>query len=287
MKVCDSIGTARQILEEAKKAGKTIGFVPTMGALHEGHLSLVKQSRKQADFTAVSIFVNPAQFGEGEDLDKYPRTIAKDSKLLEEHGVDLLFLPTERTMYPEGFDSWVTPAQVASPLEGKRRPGHFKGVCTVVLKLFNIVQPDYAFFGQKDAQQFAVLEKMIIDLDLPLKMVRCPIVRESDGLAMSSRNRYLSPEERKAALIFYKALKRAEAHVLEHDMEINEIKKIITSYVETEPLARLDYFEIVKPDDFSVIEIASGQVYILIAGYIGQTRLIDNLLVEIKRNGAR
>ncbi|MBN2134744.1 MAG: pantoate--beta-alanine ligase [Acidobacteria bacterium] len=277
------IDEVRRLIGEAKKAGKTIGFVPTMGALHEGHLSLVRRAKSECDYVAVSVFVNPTQFGEGEDLDKYPRDIEKDSAMLSAEGTDLLFFPTTDDMYPDGFDTWVVPGGPASILEGERRPGHFKGVCTVVLKLFQIVSPDKAFFGQKDAQQFTVLNRMVIDLNLALQMIECPIVREADGLAMSSRNAYLNSKERKAAVIFNQAITRGAEIIKDgnstRDQVITEISKVLSK----EPLARLDYAEIVNAEDFSVIEKPRGVVYILIAGFIGGTRLIDNIKLKIEK----
>jgi pantoate--beta-alanine ligase len=277
------IDEVRRLVGEAKKAGKTIGFVPTMGALHEGHLSLVRRAKSECDYVVVSIFVNPTQFGEDEDLDKYPRDIEKDSAMLSSEGTDLLFFPTTDDMYPEGFDTWVVPGGPAAILEGERRPGHFRGVCTVVLKLFQIVSPDKAFFGQKDAQQFTVLNRMVIDLNLPLEMIECPIVREADGLAMSSRNAYLNSEERKAAVTFSRAITKGAELLKTGDYTRDRIITEISNVISREPLARLDYAEIVNAENFSVIEKPRGVVYILIAGFIGKTRLIDNIKLKIEK----
>lgn len=281
MRTFSSIDETRGAVRNARAEGKTIDFVPTMGALHEGHLSLVREAKREADYTAVSIFVNPAQFGEGEDLDRYPRTTEKDSGLLVSEGVDLLFLPDEKLMYPEGNDTRVIPGDAASRLEGARRPDHFAGVCTIVLKLFNIIEPDIAFFGQKDAQQFVVLSKMVNDLDVPVEMRECPIVREDDGLALSSRNRYLSDNERAAAPVFYSSLMEAEKAVTAGERNSKVIKALMVDIINRERGAKLDYVEIVDVNDFSVIENLPGEVYILVAGYIGDTRLIDNIRIKI------
>ena len=281
MRTFSFIDETRGAMRDARAEGKTIGFVPTMGALHEGHLSLVREAKREADYTAVSIFVNPAQFGEGEDLDRYPRTIEKDSGLLVSEGVDLLFLPAEKLMYPEGNDTRVVPGEVASHLEGAKRPDHFQGICTIVLKLFNIIEPDIAFFGQKDAQQFAVLSKMTKDLDIPVDMRECPIVREDDGLALSSRNRYLSEKERVAAPVFFNSLMEAEKVVIAGERNSKTIKSLMIDIISRERGAKLDYVEIVDANDFSIIENLQSEVYILVAGYIGDTRLIDNVRIRI------
>jgi pantoate--beta-alanine ligase len=281
MRTFSSIDETRGAVRDARAEGKTIGFVPTMGALHEGHLSLVREAKREADYTVVSIFVNPAQFVGGEDLDRYPRTTVKDSGLLVSEGADLLFLPDEKLMYPEGNDTRVVPGKAASHLEGAKRPGHFQGVCTIVLKLFNIIEPDKAFFGQKDAQQFAVLNKMTKDLDIPVEMRECPIVREDDGLALSSRNRYLSGKERAAAPVFYNSLKEAEKAVIAGERNSKAIKFLMVDIISRERGAKLDYVEIVDANDFSIIENLQSEVYILVAGYIGDTRLIDNIRIRV------
>lgn len=270
----------RQIVEKTRKAGKTIGFVPTMGALHDGHLSLVKRSNKETGFTVVSIFVNPSQFGPNEDFKKYPRDIDKDRSFLGQ-SADLIFYPDVTEIYPEGFSTWVKPGIPARILEGKRRPGHFQGVCTVVLKLFEIVLPDIAYFGQKDAQQFVVLDRMAKDFNLPIKMVECPIIRESDGLAMSSRNVYLNKEERSAAVVYSKALQEALKLIESGERRVAAVIGRIRKTVAEEPLARLDYAEVVESVNFTRITKLSGTVYILITGYIGSTRLIDNIKVSV------
>jgi pantoate--beta-alanine ligase len=270
----------REIISQARKNGKTIGFVPTMGALHEGHLSLVKRSNAETGFTVVSIFVNPSQFGPNEDFKKYPRDLEKDRSFLEKT-VDLLFYPDVSEIYPEGFSTWVKPGKPARILEGKRRPGHFQGVCTVVLKLFEIVRPDIAYFGQKDAQQFVVLDRMVKDFNMPIKMIECPIIREKDGLAMSSRNAYLNKDERSVAVIYSKALQEALKLIESGERKAAAVIELIRKTVENEPLARLDYAEIVDSVYFKKIKNLRGTVYILITGFLGTTRLIDNIKVSI------
>lgn len=278
VKSTDELKTA---VSNARKEGKTIGFVPTMGALHRGHISLVERSKRDTGFTVVSIFVNPTQFGPGEDYNKYPRDIEKDSGLLEQAGADILFFPEKSEMYPEGFSTWVEPGEPAKILEGERRPGHFRGVCTVVLKLFERVNPDAAFFGQKDAQQFAVLDRMVIDFNMPVQMVECPIVRDDDGLALSSRNAYLNETERKAAVIYHKALLKASELIEKGERKSKVIIENIQKKVETEPLARLDYADIVQAGAFTRVSDIEGTIYILIAGFMGTTRLIDNIKITL------
>ena len=270
----------RDIVSQARRDGKTIGFVPTMGALHDGHLSLVRRSNAEAGFTVVSIFVNPSQFGPNEDFNKYPRDIEKDSSFLE-NTVDLLFYPDVSEIYPDGFSTWIKPGKPARILEGKKRPGHFQGVCTVVLKLFEIVRPDIAYFGQKDAQQFVVLDRMVKDFNMPIKMVECPIVRECDGLAMSSRNAYLNKHERSAAIIYNKALQEALKLIESGERNVSAVVEQIRKTIAEEPLARLDYAEIVDSMNFQKIRRLRGTVYILITGFMGTTRLIDNIKVSI------
>lgn len=260
-------------------AGRTLGFVPTMGALHEGHLSLVRASKARCDVTAVSIFVNPLQFGPSEDLAKYPRTLERDAQLLEELGVDLLFTPGVDEMYPSGAKTYVLVNELSDKLDGASRPGHFRGVATVVAKLFEIVRPDYAFFGQKDAAQIAVLRKMVTDLNLDVEMVVCPIVRENDGLAMSSRNTYLSPEERQQALVLNRSLRRVQSAVEAGELHAATLIEIGKQVIATEPGARLDYFAIVDPDTLDPVTDLSRGALIAVAAYVGLTRLIDNIVV--------
>jgi pantoate--beta-alanine ligase len=281
MQIIKKSDDLKAAVSDARRKGKTIGFVPTMGALHRGHISLVERSKKETGFTVISIFVNPSQFGPNEDFNKYPRDIEKDRALLEEAGADLIFFPDSHEIYPEGFSTWVEPGEPARILEGERRPGHFRGVCTVVLKLFEIVRPDSAFFGQKDAQQFAVLDRMVKDFNLPLRMVECPIVRDHDGLALSSRNAYLNETERRAAVIYHKSLQNASELIENGERKAEAIIESIKRTVETEPLAKLDYAEIVDAEAFKKIADMHGTIYILIAGFMGATRLIDNVKISL------
>jgi pantoate--beta-alanine ligase len=259
--------------------GKTIGFVPTMGYLHEGHLSLVRESRKKTDTTIVSIFVNPAQFGPGEDYKAYPRDLVRDSALLKNEGVDLLFFPDAKAMYPPGYRTYIEVTGLQDKLCGRMRPGHFRGVCTVVLKLFEIVRPDVAFFGQKDAQQVLIIKKMVKDLDLGIKVEALPIIREPDGLALSSRNRYLRPEERKAALILSRSLKEAERLISRGEKRADKITEKIKAMIGREPLARIDYAEIVNGRELDPVRSIREGALIALAVFIGKTRLIDNLVI--------
>jgi len=264
-----------------RKIGKTVGFIPTMGALHEGHLSLVRESRRRADITVVSIFVNPAQFGPQEDLARYPRDLARDSTLLEKEGVDALFHPDETEMYPPGYRTTIDVQGLQERLCGASRPGHFRGVATVVLKLFNIVRPDVAFFGWKDAQQLILLRRMIRDLDGDVKIVGLPIVRELDGLAMSSRNAYLSPEERKAAAVLSKSLTKAEQAIRAGERDARKIAAIVRSAIAAEPQARLDYVEVVDERSLDPLAAIAGDVLVALAVFVGRTRLIDNVRIHV------
>jgi pantoate--beta-alanine ligase len=277
MKVVESLAGMKALAREWRKAGKTIGFVPTMGYLHEGHLSLVRESRKRAGVTVVSIFVNPTQFGPNEDYQKYPRDLAKDAAYLERGGVDCLFYPAAAEVYPPGYRSYVEVMGLQDRLCGRSRPGHFRGVATVVLKLFEIVRPDLAFFGAKDAQQVLIIRKMAADLDLDVEVVTCPIVREPDGLALSSRNAYLGPEERKAALALSMSLRWAERAVAAGERDAARLLAGIRSVLEGEPLARIDYIEAVDPETLEPAAAVRGEVLIALAVFIGSTRLIDNV----------
>lgn len=266
-----------------KSAGKTIGFIPTMGSLHEGHLSLVKRSKELCDVTIVSIFVNPTQFSPSEDLALYPRDIEKDNKLLLEQKVDYLFYPDANEIYPENFQTFVAVNHITKKLEGEFRPAHFKGVTTVVNILFNCVMPHHAFFGQKDAQQAAVIKQMVIDLKMPVNINVCPIVRETGGLAMSSRNVYLSGDERKDALVLYKALQKAKKMIGEGERRVSLIiSEMITIIAKIKSL-KLDYIKIVESKSFEAGEElkSSNEYYILIACKIGKIRLIDNELIVV------
>lgn len=263
-----------------KKEGLSVGLVPTMGYLHEGHKSLIERAVKENDRVVVSIFVNPTQFGPTEDLESYPRDLNADSILCEEAGAALIFAPEVSEMYAEDFTTYVNTSGVTAELCGKSRPIHFRGVCTVVNKLFNIAAPDRAYFGEKDAQQLAVIRRMVRDLNMNVDIVGCPIIREADGLAKSSRNTYLSPEERQAALVLSRAIKAGKAMVQfgEKDGEkvLDEMKRIISE----EPLARIDYVEMVKWDTIEVHHRVDGPVLVAIAVFIGKTRLIDNFIQE-------
>ena len=260
-------------------AGKRLGFVPTMGALHEGHLSLVRAARSSSDLVAASIFVNPTQFGANEDLAKYPRSFERDRELLQGERVELLFAPSVEEMYPAGAVTWVTVEGLSDKLDGRSRPGHFRGVTTVVAKLFHVVQPDAAFFGQKDAAQVAIIRRMVRDLNLPVEIAVCPIVRAADGLAMSSRNAYLDPDERKRALVLQRSLLRAE-HLAETG-ERNAARLVAAGReeIDKESSVRLDYFVIVNPDTLDPLEDISGGGLVAVAAVVGGTRLIDNILL--------
>jgi pantoate--beta-alanine ligase len=274
-----TIAAMKAACREAARNGKTLGFVPTMGALHAGHLSLVRASKSRCKVTAVSIFVNPLQFGASEDLSKYPRTLERDSALLEEAAVDLLFLPSVEEMYPAGAKTRVLVEDLSNQLDGASRPGHFLGVTTVVSKLFEIVRPDLAFFGQKDAAQVTVLRKMVRDLDMDVELIVCPIVREKDGLAMSSRNAYLTPEQRQQALALHRSLMRVQAAVDGGERNAGTLRQLGEQVIAEESGARLDYFAIVNPETLDPVADTEQGALIAVAAYLGTTRLIDNLLL--------
>ena len=278
MRLVKTIAEVKDIVKEWKKNGESIGFVPTMGYLHEGHGSLIKKARENNDKVVVSIFVNPMQFGENEDLDSYPRDIEKDSAYVESLGGDLIFNPEPSEMYNDGFCSYVDMSVLTEELCGLSRPVHFRGVCTVVNKLFNIVQPDRAYFGQKDAQQLAIIKRMVKDLNMNLEIIGCPIVREGDGLAKSSRNTYLNPEERKAALVLNQSLKKGKELLESGCRDAKEIRKVITEIIEKEPLAKIDYVKVVDGLTMQQVEKIEKEVLVAIAVYIGKTRLIDNVI---------
>lgn len=279
MKIVSTITEVREQAGEWKKAGNTVGFVPTMGYLHEGHMSLIDAAGEN-DKVVVSIFVNPMQFGPNEDLASYPRDLEHDAALCEAHGVDLIFHPTPEEMYGENFYSYVDMNVLTQELCGLSRPVHFRGVCTVVAKLFNIVTPDKAYFGQKDAQQLAVIKRMVKDLNMPLTVIGCPIVREEDGLAKSSRNTYLSAEERKAALVLSRSIFLGRQMVENGERDCKKIIVAMREEIEKEPLAKIDYVKIVNLDTVQQIDKISGDVLAAIAVYIGKTRLIDNFICE-------
>jgi pantoate--beta-alanine ligase len=266
----------------AHRAGKRVGFVPTMGALHEGHLSLVRAAREHCEVVVVSIFVNPTQFGPNEDFAKYPRTFERDRAMLESEKADCIFSPTVDEMYPPGATAWVTVEGLSDKLDGRSRPGHFRGVTTVVSKLFNIVQPDSAFFGQKDAAQVAIIRKMVRDLNFDVQIVVCPIVRESDGLAMSSRNAYLSLEERKRALVLSRSLRHVQTLVEQGETNSAALIAAGKQVIAAESLVKLDYFEIVDRDSLDPLANVSRGALVAVAAYVGNTRLIDNTIISAK-----
>jgi pantoate--beta-alanine ligase len=280
MKICTTIPEARAACREARTTRKRLGLVPTMGALHEGHLSLVRAARARCDAVAVSIFVNPTQFGPTEDLSKYPRQFERDCRLLEKEGVEILFAPSVGEIYPDGAVTWALVEGLSEKLDGRSRPGHFRGVTTIVSKLFHIVEPEAAFFGQKDAAQLAVIRRMVHDLNFPIEIVACPIVREPDGLAMSSRNAYLNPEERQRALMLQRSLQRAEQGFQAGDRIATRLISAAKEVVASEPQVVLDYFEIVDPDTLDPVERISQKTLVAVAAYIGSTRLIDNIVLN-------
>jgi pantoate--beta-alanine ligase len=279
MMICNTIEDMRAACRAAKRGGKRLGFVPTMGALHEGHLSLVRAARASCDAVAASIFVNPTQFGPNEDLAKYPRSFERDSELLEKEGVELLFAPSVEEMYPAGAVTWVTVEALCSKLDGRSRPGHFRGVTTVVAKLFHIVEPDAAFFGQKDAVQVAIVRRMVRDLNFPVEIAACPIVREADGLAMSSRNAYLDPQQRKQALVLHRALLRVNKSWEAGERDAGKLLAVGRDELAAEKSVRLDYLEIVNPESLDPIQNAAGGALVAVAAFVGTTRLIDNILL--------
>jgi pantoate--beta-alanine ligase len=279
MRVCESIEEMRAACRVARGGGKRLGFVPTMGALHEGHLSLVRAARASCDVVAASIFVNPTQFGPNEDLAKYPRSFERDSELLEKEGVKLLFAPSVEEMYPAEGVTWVTVEGLSDRLDGRSRPGHFRGVATVVAKLFHIVEPDAAFFGQKDAAQVANIRRMVRDLNFSVEIVACPIVREPDGLAMSSRNAYLDGQPRKQALALHRSLMRVKKCWDAGERDAARLAAAAREEFAGEKSVRLDYLEIVDPDSLERVENVAGGALVAVAAFVGGTRLIDNILL--------
>jgi len=275
-----TVDALRAVIASHRELGKTIGLVPTMGALHDGHLSLVENSQQECDVTVTTIFVNPTQFGPQEDLDKYPRTLARDLELLAGPPASHVFVPSQEEIYPPGFSTFVDPPAVALPLEGAARPGHFRGVATVVLKLFNLVQPDVAYFGQKDYQQCLVVRRMVEDLGLPISIRMCPIVRDPDGLAMSSRNRYLSPAERGQALAISRALAGARRLFESGQRNAALLRDAIRGDLEQAGLARIDYVEVADPATLAPVDLIEEAAIALIAAHVGKTRLIDNSLLQ-------
>lgn len=276
MNTVQSISNLRQI---RKALPSPIGLVPTMGYLHEGHLSLVQRARQECASVIVSIFVNPTQFGPQEDLDAYPHDVSRDLELLEKYGVDLVWIPKREQMYTNDFQTWVTVERVALPLEGKKRPGHFRGVATVVAKLFNAVLPDKAYFGQKDAQQVVVIRRMVKDLNFPIDIVVCPIIRETDGLAMSSRNVHLDHKERHAAQVLFRALGAAKSTFQNGNDDADQLRGVMTKTIMSEPLADLQYVSCADPDTLEEISGSISHALLSLAVVIGKTRLIDNCLI--------
>jgi pantoate--beta-alanine ligase len=280
IQVVHTIKEVREAVKQWRKEGLTVGLVPTMGFLHEGHKSLIDKAVEQNDRVVVSVFVNPMQFGPTEDLDKYPRDLAADTRLCDAAGANLIFNPEPSEMYPGHFTSFIDTTETTELLCGAVRPIHFRGVCTVVGKLFNIVQPDRAYFGQKDAQQLATIKRFVRDLNFPIEIVPCPIVREADGLAKSSRNTYLNPAERQAALILSQSLKKGQAAIEQGERDAQKVISIIRENLETEPLARIDYVEVVDFENVQRTPKIEGETLVAIAVYIGKTRLIDNFIVN-------
>jgi pantoate--beta-alanine ligase len=279
MRILTTISEMRAACRAARSQGKRLGLVPTMGALHDGHRSLVRAAKAGCATVAASIFVNPTQFGPSEDLAKYPRSFEPDCALLEREEVDLLFAPSVEQMYPEGAVTWVTVEELSGKLDGRSRPGHFRGVATVVAMLCQIVEPDAAFFGQKDAAQLAIVRRMVRDLHMPTEIVACPIVREADGLAMSSRNRYLDRQQRKQALVLYRSLTCVNEGFDRGERNAARLIAVARKEFARESSVRLDYFEIVNPETLDAVEDVSRGALVAVAAHLGTTRLIDNILL--------
>ena len=287
MKVARTIKEVREQVTEWKKQGLTVGLVPTMGYLHEGHASLVDKAVSMCDRVVASDFVNPTQFGPNEDLESYPRNFEHDCRLLEEHGCDMVFYPSVDEMYPDGGGKTDTYVEILDDMPkqlcGKTRPIHFRGVCTVVAKLFNIVLPDKAFFGQKDAQQLAIIKRMVRDMSYGIEIVGCPIIREEDGLAKSSRNTYLNEEERKAALVLSKAVFAGKKMVQDGERSADKLVEAMKEIISKEPMAKIDYVSAVSGRDMSTLKVLEGEILVAMAVYIGKTRLIDNFMMEVEK----
>jgi pantoate--beta-alanine ligase len=277
MRIISSIAKMQQFILREKRKMISIGLVPTMGALHEGHLSLMRRARKENDLVVVSIFVNPAQFGPKEDFKRYPRSLAKDSRLCRSCGVDIIFNPQAKAIYPPGYLTYVRVERLSDKLCGKTRPGHFRGVATIVAKLFNIVQPTNAYFGQKDAQQSVIIKKLVADLNIPVKIKILPTLREKDGLALSSRNAYLNPKERKEALVLPQALKRAQLLIKKGERDSAKIISGMNEAIRGAKVMRLDYISVVDPLNLEPLGIIRGDYLIALAARIGKTRLVDNI----------
>lgn len=281
MNIIRSVDEMKVLIKDIKRSGKTIGFVPTMGYLHDGHISLVKRARGENDVVVVSVFVNPTQFGPNEDFDSYPRDEERDANLCKEAGCDILFMPTKEDMYRQNYSTYVEVQGLTEGLCGAKRPGHFRGVTTIVTKLFNIVKPDRAYFGQKDAQQLAVIKRMVADLDMDVEVVGCEIVRDADGLALSSRNTYLSEDERKQAPVLYKSLVKAKEAIEKGERVSENIIELIEDTIRDAKDAVIDYVEIVNNETLKPVEKIEEEVLIALAVKIGKTRLIDNMVVRV------
>lgn len=282
MKTIENISRMSTFVKIIKKEGKSIGFVPTMGYLHEGHMSLVKAAKKHTDVVVMSVFVNPMQFGPKEDFEKYPKDLKRDEEMARDAGVDVVFYPSVKDMYPEGYATYVSVEKLTNTLCGESRPGHFKGVATVVTKLFNIVRPDVAYFGQKDMQQALIVKKIVSDLNMGVDVKIMPIVREKDGLAMSSRNTYLSDIERKDASILYQSIKHAEVLIKEGERDAKKIIKSVEEMIRQKSAARIDYIRVVDTKELKDIKAISGEIMVALAVFFGQTRLIDNIIITVK-----
>lgn len=282
MEIINRIPRMRSVARKLHREGQKVGFVPTMGALHEGHLSLIRRARAMSDIVVVSIFVNPIQFGQNEDFDSYPRDLARDAELVSIRGVDYLFAPSIDEVYPEDFCSYVEVEELSNKLCGRSRPNHFRGVCTIVTKLFNIIHPDFAFFGQKDAQQVAIIKRFVRDLCIDTEVVVCPIVREADGLAMSSRNVYLSSQERTASVTLSKSLQKARQLYQDGERDATKIVAAIRQMIEAEPLARIDYVSIVDSERLDPLTMIEEDIepLAMLAVFVGKTRLIDNSFLK-------
>jgi len=282
MEIIQRVLPMKERCKKARSEGKVIGFVPTMGYLHDGHLALVREAKKMSDIVIVSVFVNPTQFGPSEDFDKYPRDATRDAEMLSNEEIDSLFMPKVEEIYPENFRTTVKVRELSEKMCGASRPEHFEGVTTIVLKLFHIVEPHFAFFGQKDAQQLVIIRRMVKDLNMDEEIVRVSTVREPDGLAMSSRNSYLSPEERKAATVLYRALDHALARIEEGERKTKTIMKEMKEIIQTEPLAKIDYICATDLNDLRDLKTLKGKCLVAVAAYFGKTRLIDNIIVEVE-----
>ncbi|MDD3652699.1 MAG: pantoate--beta-alanine ligase [Desulfotomaculaceae bacterium] len=281
MFIFNTVDEIREFVRSVRASGQKIGFVPTMGYLHEGHLELMRWAKRHCDIVVISIFVNPTQFGPQEDFDKYPRDLERDAQMAESVGVDAIFKPSVAEMYPSGYCTYVDVERITEKLCGQSRPGHFRGVATVVTKLFNIINPDQAFFGQKDAQQALVIRRMVADLNMSMEVVTVPTVREPDGLAMSSRNVYLTPEQRQAALVLRKGLRIAEDAVAAGQRDTFAIRQLVVDTIVAEPLAEIDYVDIYSYPELEPVTKMSGPVLLALAVKIGRTRLIDNIILGV------